>query len=462
MNMRREAADMQQEAVNYQAAYVEEQGIGASLRVALNVAEQTASRIRATEEALQAALPVSEQQACKRVQDRLQAQVNRFAAECSAEVREARMEVRSANERRRQEVKSVMPTIHDQRAEGGEASRAAPPAIAAPKICLPGFGVGYDTRTLIGSQLPSTVRRPEPAWAMISEKPMPKRRPEPAAAVAATDVKPQAFSGAPARVASSSPSSGLERYDITNGDSSEESEEEKRTRQRKQVKTLDLGEFPAPHQFRVFLVSLYTLACASSNRSRMRTLRFIKRAETAPDPSVLLRISKQWEPFDSELFSAIMRCASPALKRELLQEQHKAISHAVPMTGQYALWLLIRRFRLQSGRATQIELTQLLDHHYQVDLESYLDGLETILIAMHKPPDEDMLHAIIEPQLRKCTALQPEFVQYDGAYEGDPVRSAAWLLDRARLAVDRRRLQETHQAMTKSHSTVNSPHSLTY
>ena len=95
------------------------------------------------------------------------------------------------------------------------------------------------------------------------------------------------------------------------------------------------------------------------------------------------------------------------------------IRRAVAMTGRTALWMLLQRFMIERGKATQVELTQLLMHTFNGDLELYLDGLDTILMSMHKTPDEELLHGLIEPQLRRCSQLSSEFVFYDARRDAE-------------------------------------------
>ena len=51
------------------------------------------------------------------------------------------------------------------------------------------------------------------------------------------------------------------------------------------------------------------------------------------------------------------------------------------------------------------------------DLEAFLSAWDYTLMAFKKQPDEDLLLYLLDTQLRKCKALGPAFVVYDGAEE---------------------------------------------
>ena len=56
-------------------------------------------------------------------------------------------------------------------------------------------------------------------------------------------------------------------------------------------------------------------------------------------------------------------------------------------------------------------------------------------MALSKPPDEDLVHALIEKQLRKCRAFPPAFVLYDAAPEGHPSRTTIYFYQGAQAKV---------------------------
>ena len=87
------------------------------------------------------------------------------------------------------------------------------------------------------------------------------------------------------------------------------------------------------------------------------------------------------------------------------------------------MWILLNRYHVDRGQAQQVDLSALNALEFKGDLEGYLDQLDSILSGMVKPPDEDILHILVEPQLRKCKAMIAEFLAYDLAPEGSPERT---------------------------------------
>ena len=70
---------------------------------------------------------------------------------------------------------------------------------------------------------------------------------------------------------------------IADEDSSEESIGEETDRRRAVVKPIDLGRPPTGPGFQSWFAELYVTCCAASNRSRRRTMRFLKAVEKAPN-----------------------------------------------------------------------------------------------------------------------------------------------------------------------------------
>ena len=73
------------------------------------------------------------------------------------------------------------------------------------------------------------------------------------------------------------------------------------------------------------------------------------------------------------------------------------------------LWLLLHRYHIDRGQALHVDLSVLMSVEFCGDLAAYLDLFESQLANLSKPPDKDPLHAL-ETQLRKCKALQPDFL----------------------------------------------------
>ena len=70
-------------------------------------------------------------------------------------------------------------------------------------------------------------------------------------------------------------------------------------------------------------------------------------------------------------------------------------------------------------------------------------------MAVNEQPPERILHALLVPELRKCKALQPFFVAYNGAEEGDPQRSLQAVYNAARKEVTRRQREMTRDGLLK-------------
>ena len=75
-------------------------------------------------------------------------------------------------------------------------------------------------------------------------------------------------------------------------DSSEESEEEKFTRHRTSVKTIELAQPPAVGGLRTWLSEFYMKACSASNRSTKRTMDYLALISSVADIVPLEVVSK--------------------------------------------------------------------------------------------------------------------------------------------------------------------------
>ena len=82
------------------------------------------------------------------------------------------------------------------------------------------------------------------------------------------------------------------------------------------------------------------------------------------------------------------------------------------------LFKILKRYEIEKGQAMQVDVTTLLAHKYRGNLEEYLDGLDAKLSMLSKEPDQDFLLSLVEPELRKCKALEIDFSMYDRAEEG--------------------------------------------
>ena len=99
-----------------------------------------------------------------------------------------------------------------------------------------------------------------------------------------------------------------------------------------------------------------------------------------------------------------------------------------------------------SGSASK-EAASLVKHEFKGDLESYLAAWDHLLMSLAKTPDDDLLLALLETQLRKSKAMGPMFVVFDAAPEGSPQLSAKFLYDADRQEVVRKQRESVKDAL---------------
>jgi len=232
-------------------------------------------------------------------------------------------------------------------------------------------------------------------------------------------------------------------------ESSAESSGEEFTRKRTQPKTIDLGAPPTAAGYRMWLNELYSVCGAASNRPLRRTLRYVQSVESATTPDEFHITPRRWQAFDDQLFNGVLRYATGELKRTLSIYREERFRQGQVPSGRYALWHALRKFMVEKSTAAQVDLALLINHKYNGDLSAYLDGLDAILMRLTQPPSADLLHACVEPQLRKCRALELDFNLYDRAAEGSQERSIDFLYRAARTYLTRKQLADTRDALLK-------------
>jgi hypothetical protein len=129
-------------------------------------------------------------------------------------------------------------------------------------------------------------------------------------------------------------------------------------------------------------------------------------------------VSAKWEDLDAELADCILRIAADPLKRELVLYHEEQIRMGRPLGGRAALWHVFQRFCMGKGAAMCVDITTLTSLECKGDLEGFLAAWDHTLMALSKAPDDDLVHALFERQVRKCKALAPAFVLYDASPEG--------------------------------------------
>ena len=153
-------------------------------------------------------------------------------------------------------------------------------------------------------------------------------------------------------------------------ESDTESDDEAFQRKRNRVSPLDLGQVPTSGGLRQWLNVTMVSCCASSNRPKRRTLRYITGVTQAKTVTQLENISKRWDQFDTELCSAVLKVANGAAKRELALYQESRQACGYPMSGRAALFLLIKRLKVVTGSMLQIEMQSLLALEFKGDMNN--------------------------------------------------------------------------------------------
>ena len=105
-------------------------------------------------------------------------------------------------------------------------------------------------------------------------------------------------------------------------------------------------------------------------------------------------------------------------------------------------------FKLGSAALTQMEMLKLMSLQFDNGLEFNLDNLDKILATFWKEPDDDLLLALAEPQLRRAKHLSHQFVFYDRVSPDSLEKSFSCLFAAARRAVQRKRAELVRDAMT--------------
>ena len=236
--------------------------------------------------------------------------------------------------------------------------------------------------------------------------------------------------------------------------SSDEDSEEEFRRKRTPVKPLVIDPLPWPEKFRPWKLGLYEKSCSASNRSKERTLRYLRFVETCDAIAPLEKRPRKWEPFDTELCSAINSCARGPLKRELTIYQESRTNAGQATSGRALFWMLLKSFQLDLGQRLKVDIADLLGWKYKGDLGVYLDGLDQLLMGLSREPDEHLLAALVEHQLRLCKGLAPSFERFDSADEGSPERTITYLISAARKWVERKRREDAYESLQKTPKAV--------
>ena len=231
---------------------------------------------------------------------------------------------------------------------------------------------------------------------------------------------------------------------IADEDSSEESIGEVTDRRRAVVKPIDLGRPPTGPGFQSWLAELYVNCCAASNRSRRRTMRFLKAVEKAPTHKTLEVCSRKWERFDVELAAACFRFASGEVLRRLKMYRDTLQRRGLDVSCRAALWFVLQKYVVEAGALQQVGLSRLIGLTFSGDLGLFLDSLDKILTELVEPASEDLVSTIVVPQLREASkaktyhSLAVDIDIFDRAATGAAERSIEFLYRCARQCLAQR------------------------
>ncbi|CAK0791463.1 unnamed protein product, partial [Prorocentrum cordatum] len=213
-------------------------------------------------------------------------------------------------------------------------------------------------------------------------------------------------------------------------DSDSENEDEAFMRRRAPVKEMKLEALPTAHGLRKWVNDLVSEACRCSNRSKTRTLKYLREVFFATDVETL--------ETDFGL----------GVGREVQLYQERCAREIRPFGGRPVLYMILKRYEVNFGQALHVDLSTIQALKFSGDLEAYLDALDSRLSIMMKEPDEALLLAIVVPELRQCPDLALEFQIFDRATPGSNEQTFKYLYDAARALCARKRQQKTADNLT--------------
>ena len=238
-------------------------------------------------------------------------------------------------------------------------------------------------------------------------------------------------------------------------ESSEESVGEEAERRRAVVKPIDLGRPPTGPGVQSWLAEVYVNCCAASNRSRRRTMRFLKGVEKAPTYKTLEFCSRKWERFDAELAAACFRFASGEVLRKLKMYRDALQRRGLDVSGRAALWFVLQKYVVEVGALQQVGLSRLMGLTFSGDLGLFLDSLDKILTELTEPASEDLVSTIVVPQLREASktktyhSLAVDIDIFDRATTGAPEKSIEFFYRCARECLARIDRETMRTSLTK-------------
>ena len=219
-------------------------------------------------------------------------------------------------------------------------------------------------------------------------------------------------------------------------------------RRRTTVKEMKVDPLTSVAGLRKWTDALIAECCRASNRSKVRTTTYARSSFLTDCIESVEGIPKKWDLFDTELCAALLRSVTGGVERALQLYQERNARNGVPTSGRAVLFTILRRFELDYGQAMRVHISALNALRYNGELEVFLDALDARLALMISEPDESLLLAIVEPELRKVTDLAYEFAVFDRAPDGSPAKTLSFLYDAARRACARERQRKTVDSLT--------------
>ena len=101
---------------------------------------------------------------------------------------------------------------------------------------------------------------------------------------------------------------------------------------------------PLPHSgaLRKWTNDLVSEATRCSNRSKRRTLRYLRVAFGSDCIEPLEAVPPKWDPFDTELACAMAKAASGSISREIQLYQESCTRQLKPVSGRALLHLVLK------------------------------------------------------------------------------------------------------------------------
>ena len=115
------------------------------------------------------------------------------------------------------------------------------------------------------------------------------------------------------------------------------------------------------------------MVCAASNRCGEETLQWLLEVERCDEISKLGAADARWDELDRALAKTLMHLVTGDVSRELLLYQEQQTRRGMPLKGRAAWWMILRKFRLDEGKTSKVNIKALMKVAYKGDLGQFLD-----------------------------------------------------------------------------------------